>query len=262
MKGEKMSKSLGNGLSMRELYEQYESYYAIRFMLTSVNYRSMLEYDDSMMQLALSFKSKLTIIMNKTLKALSNSVNEGNSADNSNAHADSRYDLHVNENMIVKYDDLPVAFKDALNDDFNVSLAISIIHQHLNTLTSMLTVNYADDNDNASMNADDTGHAIPLTDVYSEYLTIRRMLSVLSLDLLSHDWFNEYDAVNSNHADAMTSDVNGIGIMHGNDDSDGFISALNEIRRVMRVNHDYNYADMLRDVMNKHGYQVNDAHVS
>lgn len=248
MKGEKMSKSLGNGLSMRSLYEKYESYYAIRFMLTSVNYRSMLEYDDGIMQSSLAFKSKLTRVMKQTLGILSDDENP-------------THDLHVNENIQVEYDDLPFPFKEALNDDFNVSLALSVIHQHLNTLIGMIGFNHEDSSADNHHDDNNEHHGSSFIDsIYSEYLTIRGMLSVLGLDLLSHDWFTEYAAVNSNHADnAMTGNTDGI--MRGEADSAGFISALNEIRRVMRVNHDYNYADMLRDVMNQYGYQVNDGRV-
>jgi len=96
---EKMSKSLGNFLTVREVLERYEPE-VVRFFIARAHYRSPLNYSDQHLDDA---KGALT----RLYTALKTPPAEGGSIDWSQPHAQ--------------------RFKEAMNDDFNTAEAVAVL---------------------------------------------------------------------------------------------------------------------------------------
>jgi len=101
---EKMSKSLGNFFSIREVLQKYDAE-VVRFFILRAHYRSPLNYSDAHLDDA---KGALT----RLYTALKEVAADGASLDRGEAHA--------------------LRFAEALNDDFNTPLAISVLFELAN----------------------------------------------------------------------------------------------------------------------------------
>lgn len=98
--GNKMSKSLGNGVSVKDL-EQAGSWGAIRYWLSSAQYRSNLDYSESSIRDAQAALDRITGFLKRT----------------------------TNVKVIeIDYAKLPQAFTDAMNADLNVPGALAVLH--------------------------------------------------------------------------------------------------------------------------------------
>ena len=98
--GNKMSKSLGNGVSVKDL-EQAGSWGAIRYWLSSAQYRSNLDYSESSIRDAQAAIDRITGFLKRT----------------------------TNVKVIeIDYAKLPQAFTDAMNADLNVPGALAVLH--------------------------------------------------------------------------------------------------------------------------------------
>jgi cysteinyl-tRNA synthetase len=109
---EKMSKSLGNFFTVREVLEQYSAEVVRYFILTS-HYRSPLNYSDEQLEQA---KSALTRYYN-TMREVTPKAN-----------VDWQQDGEFGQR-----------FRDAMNDDFNTALALSVVadvRQAINKVSS------------------------------------------------------------------------------------------------------------------------------
>jgi cysteinyl-tRNA synthetase len=93
--GQKMSKSLGNGVSVEEVFEQ-GSPAAVRYWLGSAHYRSNLDYAPGVIAEAEAALSRITNFMSRNSTAVATEV--------------------------------PSAFKDAMNADFHVPGALAVLH--------------------------------------------------------------------------------------------------------------------------------------
>ncbi|MCO6558707.1 MAG: cysteine--tRNA ligase [Bifidobacterium sp.] len=127
-KGEKMSKSLGNGLSVPSVLAQ-NSPWVVRYALGGVQYRSMLEWSDQTLAEAKSAYERISNFIDRAGKALG--------AVGQPSHE---------EVEAVTADQLPSDFVDAMNDDINVSGATAAIFtaiRHGNTLISELEAKQA-----------------------------------------------------------------------------------------------------------------------
>lgn len=211
-KGEKMSKSLGNGLSMQSLQSAGHADWAIRYMLSSVNYRHMLEFDDSVINNAdMKYKRFKSILTHASILLHDNNADIDDSS--------MKPDLEV----------LPKDFTDAMNDDFNVSMALSIINQHVNGLERLMA------SDNAS-----------IADIRSNTIIIRMMLGVLGLDMMSDEWQHD-DSVNI--GSSMPDSISRM---------DDVVNAINDYRNKLRADGRYDEADSLRSILIEAGINVND----
>ncbi len=103
--GEKMSKSLGNGLGVDEVLARFGAP-ALRLALAQVHYRSMLEFSDATMEDAAATWQRLDSFVRRT--------GETSGAD---AGADLRAVM------------LPAAFTEAMDDDLGVPRAMAVIHE-------------------------------------------------------------------------------------------------------------------------------------
>lgn len=158
-KGEKMSKSLGNGLSVPAVLAE-NSAWVVRYALGGVQYRSMLEWSDQTLAEAQS-----------TYERVSNFIERAGIAVGEQPTCA--------EVVSVPADDLPADFVAAMNDDINVSGATAAIFTAIrsgNTLLSKL----ADHADSVEAKAE----------VRTALLNVRAMLDTLGLDPLAEPWVN------------------------------------------------------------------------
>ncbi|MBW3094484.1 cysteine--tRNA ligase [Bifidobacterium sp. 64T4] len=158
-KGEKMSKSLGNGLSVPTVLAE-NSAWVVRYALGGVQYRSMLEWSDQTLAEAQSAYERVSNFIERAGIAVGEQPTRA-------------------EVVSVPADDLPADFVAAMNDDINVSGATAAIFTAIrsgNTLLSKL----ADHADSAEAKAE----------VRAALLNVRAMLDTLGLDPLAEPWAN------------------------------------------------------------------------
>ena len=156
-KGEKMSKSLGTGLSVPSVLAEHSAW-VVRYALGSVQYRSMLEWSDQALVEAQAAYDRVSNFIERAGVAL------GGQPSREEVAADSA-------------DDLPADFVAAMNDDVNVSGATAAIFTAIrsgNTLLSQL----ADRADSETAKAE----------VREALLAVRAMLDTLGLDPLAEPW--------------------------------------------------------------------------
>ena len=115
--GQKMSKSLGNGILLKDLINKY-NFEVIRLALENNNYRSDLNIYDGMFE----EKEKQLYSIYRTLSLVENNT--------SNLIADEKSNEYIG--IIRK-------FEEDMNDDFNYSLAISRIFEYMNDINRLLS---------------------------------------------------------------------------------------------------------------------------
>ena len=115
--GQKMSKSLGNGILLKDLINKY-NFEVIRLALENNNYRSDLNIYDGMFE----EKEKQLYSIYRTLSLVENNTSNLIADESSN-----------------EYIDIIRKFKEDMNDDFNYSLAISRIFEYMNDINRLLS---------------------------------------------------------------------------------------------------------------------------
>lgn len=118
LNGQKMSKSLGNVISLKELLDGYHSD-IIRFVFLQNNYRSDLNIVDG------NFEEIEKHIYNfyKTFYAIDNLKLEENMVQ----------EKHLNANA-----DIETAFDDAMSNDFNTAVALSNLFKYFTTMNGLM----------------------------------------------------------------------------------------------------------------------------
>ena len=115
--GQKMSKSLGNGILLKDLINKY-NFEVIRLALENNNYRSDLNIYDGMFE----EKEKQLYSIYRTLSLVENNT--------SNLIADEKSNEYI---------DIIRKFEEDMNDNFNYSLAISRIFEYMNDINRLLS---------------------------------------------------------------------------------------------------------------------------
>jgi len=153
VRGEKMSKSLGNFITIKELLKEYspETY---RFFVLSTHYRSPIDFSDEILKQA---ENSLNRIQN-TGKLLLDYVNSDNLSD-------------ADENSVM--DDLNTFKKDffnAMDNDFNTPIALSSLFDYTHKI-------------NKSVSAEDISKdtALEIID------TLKTVESILGIDIFTDD---------------------------------------------------------------------------
>ena len=108
-KGEKMSKSLGNVLSIGALTEEHPAV-AVRWALSTVHHRSAIEWGPDTLPAAHAAWEKFSTFVARAIEAVGE------------AGADE---------ITLGPGDLPEAFVAAMDDDLNVAGALAVLHEHL-----------------------------------------------------------------------------------------------------------------------------------
>lgn len=153
-KGEKMSKSLGNGLSVDALLAQTSAWVA-RYALASVHYRAMLEWSDQTLQEAAAAYERIT----RFVQAAGEYVHGQPSRE---------------EVTNVSADNLEPDFVNAMNEDFAVSQALGIVFATIRETNQLMQ--------NSSTQQ---------SQVRANLVQVRAMLDCLGLDPLSPVWKQE-----------------------------------------------------------------------
>ncbi len=122
--GEKMSKSLGNYVTLEDLLREYSGN-VVRYMFISTHYRKILDYTGEFAQNAKSNYEKLTNAYENLLFALGTSDEDETTGD---------------KDLIEKIQQAEARFKAAMDDDFNNPLAVGGFHELAKSVNRYLLV--------------------------------------------------------------------------------------------------------------------------
>lgn len=226
-KGEKMSKSLGNGLSVPSVLAN-NSPWVVRYALGAVQYRAMLEWSD---QALVEAKSAYDRIMN-FLERAGRVLGEQPSRD---------------EVISVDADSLPEDFTRAMNDDINVAgaqAAIFVAIRKGNALLNDALLNDALLKENVSNSNSDCEI---INNLRNSVISVRAMLDTLGLDPYSQQWSSnlskdESCENNSSEHEALSA----------------LIKSQLEARAKARSVKDFATADAIRDSLIASGVVIED----
>lgn len=217
-KGEKMSKSLGTGLSVPSVLAE-NSAWVVRYALGSVQYRSMLEWSDQALVEAQAAYDRVSNFIERAGVALGGQPSR-------------------EEVTGISADALPADFVAAMNDDVNVSGATAAIFTAIrsgNTLLSQL----ADRADSEAVQAE----------VRETLLAVRAMLDTLGLDPLAEPWVSAGAAGGA--SDGMTETPEHAAL-------EALITEQLNARAEARKARDFAKADQIRDTLAEAGITIED----
>ena len=147
-KGEKMSKSLGNTLSVEALTREFPPA-VLRWALSTVHHRSAIEWSPETLPAASVAWDRFAGFVARAIDTVG--------------------EIPVAEVQAVSPEDLPEGFAQAMDDDLNVAGALSVAHEHLRLGNTAL----------AEGDRDATRR---------EQLLVRSMLDILGLDPAAPQW--------------------------------------------------------------------------
>jgi len=217
-KGEKMSKSLGTGLSVPSVLAEHSAW-VVRYALGSVQYRSMLEWSDQALVEAQAAYDRVSNFIERAGVALGGQPSR-------------------EEVTAVSADDLPTDFVAAMNDDVNVSGATAAIFTAIrsgNTLLSQL----ADRADSETAKAE----------VREALLAVRAMLDTLGLDPLAEPWVSAGAAGGAADGTAESPEHAAL---------EALIAEQLNARAEARKAKDFAKADQIRDALTEAGIAIED----
>jgi len=217
-KGEKMSKSLGTGLSVPSVLAEHSAW-VVRYALGSVQYRSMLEWSDQALVEAQAAYDRVSNFIERAGVALGGQPSR-------------------EEVTAVSADDLPAGFVAAMNDDVNVSGATAAIFTAIrsgNTLLSQL----ADRADSETAKAE----------VREALLAVRAMLDTLGLDPLAEPWVSAGAAGGAADGTAESPEHAAL---------EALIAEQLNARAEARKAKDFAKADQIRDALTEAGIAIED----
>ncbi|WP_099331896.1 cysteine--tRNA ligase [Actinomyces minihominis] len=107
--GDKMSKSVGNTLDLQSLLQQAPAA-VIRFALSSVHHRSMIEWSETTLELAGKSWDKVSSFVAEAAALVGDPAS-----------------------IFMTPEELPAQFTAALNDDLNVAAGLAVVYEHVKT---------------------------------------------------------------------------------------------------------------------------------
>ncbi|WP_296496851.1 cysteine--tRNA ligase [uncultured Actinomyces sp.] len=225
IKGEKMSKSLGNSLVVAELLRRYDAA-VLRLALGTVHHRSTVEFSDETLADAEALWERLSSAI---LRAYEFSDDGGaNSVDAPAAQVRARA--------------LPAEFTAAMDEDLNLAGAMAVVHATLKALNVALAKAEAG---SSSSKETDAGLHESVADLA---LDLRSQLDVLGLDPLAEPWRTHVlDGVGSSQSGTAMETLDRL-IQHDLDE-----------RARARATKDWPRADALRDKLTQAGVVVEDS---
>ena len=222
---EKMSKSLGNTLTIKEVLTAYHPE-VVRFFILQSHYKSYIDFSDaSVAEARVGMKRVYTM-----LKNIKDALNE--EADLSDT---SEKDLSgENEKVWEKVSTLPDRFREAMDDDFNTAMAMGYIFDTVRIINGYISKNSAP-----------TRESLFVLNEARE--RIRELGKVLGLFLEDPDEYFEKDK----EREARKSDL----------DVEEVERLIDERKRA-RESKDWHRADELRDLLSAMGIIIKDTSIS
>ncbi len=195
VKDQKMGKSLGNALEIH-VVTQVARPLAVRYYLTAAHYRSMIEYHEGSLQEAEAAVDRIEGLLERVDRVRPLAERTGS---------------------------FPEAFREAMDDDVNVSGALAVVHETVRAANTALDES---DLDGAAAHAAD----------------IVAMCDVLGINPLDPHWRSSPTA---GHGDAEAA-------------LDQLVQAQLEARQAARATRDFHAADAIRDQLTAAGIAVED----
>ncbi|NMM98955.1 cysteine--tRNA ligase [Bifidobacterium olomucense] len=217
-KGEKMSKSLGTGLSVPSVLAEHSAW-VVRYALGSVQYRSMLEWSDQALVEAQAAYDRIANFIERAGVVLEDQPSR-------------------EEVAAVSADALPVDFVAAMNDDINVSGATAAIFTAIrsgNTLLSKL--------------ADRVDSEAAKAEVREILVSVRAMLDTLGLDPLAEPWLSDGAAGGAGTGADESPEHTAL---------EALITEQLQARQEARKARDFTKADAIRDALGAAGIAIED----
>ncbi len=195
VRGQKMGKSLGNALEVAKVVT-IEGPLAVRYYLTAAHYRSMIEYHEGSLHEAAATVDRLTGFLERV---------------------DRMHSLEGVDGV------LPAEFREAMDDDLNVSGALAVVHDTVRAGNTAL-----------DEGEDDVAHAAAAAVV--------AMTEVLGVNPLSPQWHTDSGAGGGETQEAL----------------DALVADRLEARQAARAARDFAAADAIRDQLAGVGISIDD----
>lgn len=125
LKGEKMSKSLGNFFTTRELLKKFNGM-EIRYFLLNKHYRTPIDFSLKEMKNSNTSLKRIINTYNNLLRLKDSEINENQKFD---------FDFEKSKKTFKLY---KKDFEEAMDDDFNTARAIGILHEFLRDINKLI----------------------------------------------------------------------------------------------------------------------------
>jgi cysteinyl-tRNA synthetase len=218
---EKMSKSLGNFFTIRDILDQYDAE-IVRLFLLSTHYRSPIDFSDANLKDARAGLDRFYTMKEGILKFLTGK----------RPSASKPEDVIevVDRPLYEKIRSLPQAFEEAMDDDFNTAFAIGLIYDLVRDVNKFLAEAEKKNEDAVS---------IILSAALASFENVNKTLGIFLRN--PDDWFREGRRTDSK----VTLSVERI-------------EELIHLRNEARVRKDWQEADRIRKVLDDGGVELFD----
>jgi cysteinyl-tRNA synthetase len=218
---EKMSKSLGNFFTIRDILDQYDAE-IVRLFLLSTHYRSPIDFSDANLKDARAGLDRFYTMKEGMVKYLSGKRAPLVKAEEVVAGAD--------RPLFDKIMNLPKAFDEAMDDDFNTAFAIGLIYDLVREVNKFLA--------DAGAKREDAAYLV-LSSAGNAFDNVGRTLGLFTRD--PEAWFTE-----SRQAESKVS----LSVER--------IEGLIHLRNEARARKDWAEADRIRKVIDDGGVELFD----
>ena len=234
IKGEKMSKSLGNSLVVAELLKRYDAA-VLRLALGTVHHRSTVEFSEETLADAEALWERLSGAILRAYELTGSQPDDAAAG----SHEATPHPVDAPAEQ-VRARALPTEFTAAMDEDLNLAGAMAVVHATLKALN--VTLAKAGSSAGQGTSADQREAVIVLA------LDLRSQLDVLGLDPLAEPWrTGVLDGLGSSQGGAAMETLDRL-IQHDLDE-----------RAQARAAKDWPRADALRDKLTQAGVVVEDS---